>query len=105
MDDLILAVAEWAITGVLAVLATILWRALKRMQREFEAMRRGQQMQLRVMLVEMHREWVVEKGWMPVEQKRLFHDMFCAYEALGENGVIASLYDDVKLAHVAPDDE
>ncbi|RSX53928.1 hypothetical protein D2E25_0234 [Bifidobacterium goeldii] len=103
MDDLIIAIAEWALVGVLGVIATALWRQLKRMKIEMDAFKRGMQMQLRGELIELHRVWIVDKGYMPVETKRFFHDMFCAYEDLGENGVISALYEDVKRAHVAPD--
>lgn len=102
MGDMAIALAEWALTGTLAIIATALWRQLKRMKTEMNAFRRGMQMQLRGELVELHRVWIVERGYMPIETKRLFHDMFCAYEALGENGVIGALYEDVKQAHVAP---
>lgn len=102
-NDVVIAVAEWALTGALAVIATALWRQLKRMKQETDALKRGMQMQLRGDLVRLHHEWIVERGYMPVDEKRFFHDMFCAYEALGENGVISALYEDVKAAHVAPD--
>lgn len=102
---MIIAIAEWALTGVLAVIATASWRQLKRMKLETDALKRGMQMQLRGELVELHRYWVVNKGYMPIEAKSLFRDMFEAYEALGTNGVISALYEDVKDAHVAPDHE
>ncbi|NMM93856.1 hypothetical protein G1C95_1043 [Bifidobacterium sp. DSM 109957] len=113
MEGFIFDLAEWAVTGVLAVVAGLLWKQMQEYRRrgleeerrrdeEHAALRRGMQMQLRAQLVEMHHQWVAERGYMPVETKRLFHDMFCAYEALGENGIISSLYEDVKKAHVAP---
>lgn len=114
MDDLILAIAEWTITGLLGVIATVLWRQLKHMKQdaaerqrrnelETAALKRGMQMILRAYLVNLHHKWVVGRSYMPVEQKRLWSDMFNAYEALGENGIISALYEDVRDAHVAPD--
>lgn len=114
MDAITITLIEWSLTGILGVIAANLWRQLSRMkrnaaereqrnQREFDALKRGLQMQLRADLVDMHHRWIVELGYMPVDAKRLWHDMFCAYEELGENGVISALYDDVKEAHVAPD--
>ncbi|KAA8824877.1 hypothetical protein EMO92_08195 [Bifidobacterium reuteri] len=114
VDDLILAIAEWTITGLLGVIATVLWRQLKHMRQdaaerqqrnelETAALKRGMQMILRAYLVNLHHKWVAGRGYMPVEQKRLWSDMFNAYEALGENGIISALYEDVKEAHVAPD--
>lgn len=100
-----IAVAEWALTGVLALIATALWRQLKRMKTETDALKRGMQMQLRAELISMHHQWIAEQGYMPVDVKTLWHDMFRAYEALGENGIISALYEDVKDAHVAPDPE
>lgn len=114
MDDVVIAIAEWALTGVLGVIAAALWRQLQRMKQdaderenrnqvEFSALKRGMQMELRAELISMHHQWVADKGYMPVDVKTLWRDMFCAYEALGENGIISALYDDVKEAHVAPD--
>lgn len=103
MTQFWISVAEWALTGVLAVIAGVLARTVRGLKAQFAALKRGQQMQLRAELIELHRVWIVDRGYMPVETKRLFHDMFCAYEALGENGVIRALYDDVREAHVAPD--
>lgn len=116
MDDMIIAIAEWALTGALGVIATALWRQLQRMkadadareqrnQSELAALKRGMQMQLRADLISMHHVWIADKGYMPVDVKSTWRDMFCAYEALGENGVISALYEDVKQAHVAPDPE
>lgn len=102
MDDMIIAIAEWALTGALAIIATALWKQLKRMKQETDALKRGMQMQLRADLISIHHMWIADKGYMPVDVKTLWRDMFCAYEALGENGVISALYDDVKKAHVAP---
>lgn len=106
-------IAEWAITGILSLIAGLLWAQVRRMrdhaamenkrwEREHDALRRGMQMQLRAELIAMHDEWIVDKGYMPLDRKQLFHDMFCAYEQLGENGIISSLYADVRKAHVAP---
>lgn len=103
MDSIWVGVAEWALTGVLAIVATALARTLRSMQKKFDALEKGLQILLRADLIRIHREWIVDRGHMPVDTKRLWRDMFCAYEALGENGVISALYDDVRDAHVAPD--
>lgn len=114
MNDVLIALAEWTLTGVLGFIAAALWRQLQRMKRdadareqrnrdELTALKRGMQMELRAELISMHHQWIAEKGYMPVDAKTLWRDMFCAYEALGENGIISSLYDDVREAHVAPD--
>lgn len=111
-----LAIGEWAVTGLLGLMATMLWRQLKQLKTdadkrgersriEFDAVKRGLQLQMRSNLVELHDRWIVDKGYMPIEVKSLFFDMYKAYEALGANGVITTLYDDVRQAHVAPDNE
>lgn len=114
MNDMIIGLAEWALTGVLGVIATALWRQLRRMKTdadererrnrmELSALKRGMQLQLRADLISMHHIWIADKGYMPVDVKSEWRDMYCAYEALGENGVISALYEDVKKAHVAPE--
>ena len=114
MTSFFISIAEWALTGVLGVIAASLWHQLQKMKQsaekrdqqrtiELNALKRGMQMQLRADLVSLHHQWVADKGYMPVYVKTMWRDMFCAYEALGENGVISALYEDVRNAHVAPE--
>lgn len=112
--------AEWALTGLIGFIAMLMWRQLQaarkrdadrrqeteahnqRQAEQLKLVKQGQQMQLRLQLIQLHEKWIVQKGYMPLEAKQLWLDMCRVYESLGENGVIDSLRDDVKHAHIAP---
>lgn len=105
MDDIVVNIIGWALTGVLSVTCVALWRNIQLVQRQFDALKAGEQIQLRDRLIHLHDKWCARRGYMPVDVKDLWMKMYEAYEALGENGVITGLYEDVRVAHVKPDDD
>lgn len=60
-------------------------------------------MVLRGELISIHHQWLVEKGYMPIDVKTGWLSTFEVYEALGKNGVIDGLHRDVMNSHVGPE--
>lgn len=65
-----------------------LYRAKKR---ENDALRAGVQALLRDRIIQAYNHYVCEKGWVPIYAKESIDACYKSYEALGDNGVIDSL--------------
>lgn len=76
------------IAGAVISYIFALYRAKKR---ENDALRAGVQALLRDRIIQAYNHYVCEKGWVPIYAKESIDACYKSYEALGENGVIDSL--------------
>lgn len=60
-------------------------------ERENDALRAGVQALLRDRIIQAYNHYVCEKGWVPIYAKESIDACYKSYEALGDNGVIDSL--------------
>lgn len=76
------------IAGAVISYIFALYRAKKR---ENDALRAGVQALLRDRIIQGYNHYVCEKGWVPIYAKESIDACYKSYEALGDNGVIDSL--------------
>ena len=76
------------IAGAVISYIFALYRAKKR---ENDALRAGVQALLRDRIIQAYNHYVCEKGWVPIYAKESIDACYQSYEALGDNGVIDSL--------------
>ena len=76
------------IAGAVISYIFALYRAKKR---ENDALRAGVQALLRDRIIQAYNHYVCEKGWIPIYAKESIDACYRSYEALGDNGVIDSL--------------
>ena len=76
------------IAGAVISYIFALYRAKKR---ENDALRAGLQALLRDRIIQAYNHYVCEKGWVPIYAKESIDACYKSYEALGDNGVIDSL--------------
>lgn len=101
MDAVILHLIEGLITSSLGAVVGVVG-ATRRRNRAFN---KGMTAILRQQLIELHRVWVIEQGYAPVEIKEQADDIYEAYHDLGGNGTGTKLHDEILAAHVAPQRE
>lgn len=76
------------IAGAVISYMFALYRAKKR---ENDALRAGVQALLRDRIIQAYNHYVCEKEWIPIYAKESIDACYKSYEALGDNGVIDSL--------------
>lgn len=76
------------IAGAVISYIFAIYRAKKR---ENDALRAGVQALLRDRIIQAYNHYVCEKGWVPIYAKESIDACYKSYEALGDNGVIDSL--------------
>lgn len=92
--NIIVNVIVWVITGLLGGLVTYLRMRCKIMSKENEALKNGMQSLLRSNIIDSHDKYT-KKKYCPIYAKESLTKTYEAYHALGGNGVITKLYNDV----------
>lgn len=88
--------------GVITLLITM-YRAKKK---ENDALKAGVQALLRDRIIQAYNHYVCEKGWVPIYAKESIDDCYKSYEALGNNGVIDNLMQQLnELQNYPPKDK
>ena len=80
------------------MLGYIVW-LLKQQKKDKDANSKGTMLLLRVQLIEYHDKYV-ELGEIPSYAYQNFSEMYDAYHALGGNGMITKMYDEIKKIHL-----
>lgn len=116
-DHLLWDVAAPILTGVvLAIIGFIIGRlvtqrdrasaqrdkANKALAAQQEALKGGMTALLRWELIGIHKEYVIGKGFVPLEVKEQADDVYVHYHALGGNGTGTRLHDEIMNCHIAP---
>ena len=82
------------------MLGYIVW-LLKQQKKDKDANSKGTMLLLRVQLIEYHDKYV-ELGEIPSYAYQNFSEMYEAYHALGGNGMITKMYEEIKQIHLNP---
>ena len=81
-----------------SVLGYVVW-LLKEQKKDRDANSKGTMLLLRVQLIEYHDKYV-ELGEIPSYAYDNFVEMYNAYHALGGNGMITKMYEEIKSLHL-----
>ena len=84
--SIITSIIVWAITGALGALTTYLGMRYRKVTRENDALKNGMQSLLRNNIIDAHDKYT---------KKKYCPKTYEAYHALGGNGVITKLYNDI----------
>lgn len=79
------------------ILGYIVW-LLKRQKRDRSANSKGTMLLLRVQLIDYHDKYM-KKGEIPTYAYQNFCEMYEAYHALGGNGMVTKMFEDIKDLH------
>ncbi len=91
MQEIIKDVFSIVMSGVMGY---IVWM-LKTQKRDRDANSKGTMLLLRVQLIEYHEKWM-ERGYITKHGLENFVEMYDAYHALGGNGMVTKLLEEVK---------
>lgn len=80
------------------MLGYIVW-LLKQQKKDKDANSKGTMLLLRVQLIEYHDKYVA-LGEIPSYAYQNFSEMYDAYHALGGNGMITKMYEEIKQIHL-----
>lgn len=92
--SIITSIIVWAITGALGALTTYLGMRYKKATRENDALKNGMQSLLRNNIIDAHDKYT-KKKYCPIYAKESLTKTYEAYHALGGNGVVTKLYNDI----------
>lgn len=92
--NIITNIVVWAITGLLGSLVTYLAMRYKKVQKENDALKNGMQSLLRNNIIDAHDKYT-KKKYCPIYAKESVTKTYEAYHALGGNGVVTKLYNDI----------
>lgn len=93
-EGIIKSIVTWALTGLLGALVTYFAMRYKQVSKENCALKNGMQSLLRNDIIERHDKYM-EKGYCPIYVKEAITKSYEAYHALGGNGVVTKLYNDI----------
>lgn len=106
MDDILYKLIGQAITGVLGALTAYLGTMYRIKKKENDALKAGVQALLRDRIIQAYNHYVCEKGWVPIYAKESIDACYKSYEALGNNGVINNLMQQLnELQNYPPKDK
>ena len=95
MNPLVVHGLEWLITAILAGLVGWLTSSFSKRQKHDRAMEVGMKVLLRKQLIDAYDYYHNQEHKMTVERKREVDEAYDAYIALGGNGTIRHMYEDV----------
>lgn len=95
MKEIFLLICEITLP---ALLGYIVW-LLQNQKKDRDASDKGIMLLLRVQLIEYHNKYM-DKGEIPSYAYQNFTDMYDAYHALGGNGMITKMKDEIEELHL-----
>ena len=94
-----------AVNVVIGILIATLWQKIKTHKKEQDSIKLGVQSLLRGEITKSYYHYS-EKGWIPLYALQSVEANYENYEALGANGVIDTIYNDLlSLPHTKPNEE
>lgn len=100
MNELFLVICEITLP---VLLGYIVW-LLKNQKKDRDASGKGIMLLLRVQLIEYHNKYIVE-GEIPTYAYQNFTEMYDAYHALGGNGMITKMKEEIEELHLKRKDD
>lgn len=102
MDEIFTKAVSQLVSGVACAVASYCYAMYRAKKKEDEAVRVGVQALLRDRLIQAY-YYHMEKGWIPLDSWGSLAACYESYEALGENGVIDDIMEQLrKLPHRKP---
>ena len=95
MIDILILLIEIIVPTVLGFLLC----ALKERKKDRTALEKGMMLLLRVKLIEYHKEWT-ERAYITTHGIQNFLEMYDAYHALGGNGMVTRLKEEIEKLDV-----
>ena len=74
---------------------TLLITMYKQKKKQNDALKAGLQALLRDRIIQAYNHYVQDKGWIPIYAKESIDACYKSYEALGDNGVIDNLMEQI----------
>lgn len=90
-------IVEICTVALPVILGYIVW-LLKNQKKDRSANSKGTMLLLRVQLINYHDKYM-KKGEIPTYAYQNFCEMYEAYHALGGNGMVTKMYEDIKELH------
>ena len=90
-------IVEICTVALPVILGSIVW-LLKNQKKDRSANSKGTMLLLRVQLINYHDKYM-KKGEIPTYAYQNFCEMYDAYHALGGNGMVTKMYEDIKDLH------
>lgn len=87
LDAALNSVINVVFGGVITLLITM----YRQKEKENDALKAGLQALLRDRIIQAYNHYVQDKGWIPIYAKESIDACYKSYEALGDNGVIDNL--------------
>lgn len=88
--------------GVITLLITM----YRQKKKENDALKAGVQALLRDRIIQAYNHYVQDKGWIPIYAKESIDACYKSYEALGDNGMIDNLMEQInELQNYPPKDK
>lgn len=91
LDAVLNSVINVVFGGVITLLITM----YRQKQKENDALKAGLQALLRDRIIQAYNHYVQDKGWIPIYAKESIDACYKSYEALGDNGVIDNLMEQI----------
>ena len=95
MDEIVGKLLGQLINAAGGAIIAYLLAVIKLKKKENEALQVGVQALLRARIIEIYYHYT-EKGWMPLDVRNSLEACYKSYEALGENGVIDDLVEQLR---------
>ena len=95
MKDIVITIITVSLP---VILGYIVW-LLKEQKKDRDANSKGTMLLLRAKLIEYHKEWT-ERGYITTHGIQNFLEMYGAYHALGGNGMVTHLKEEVEKLEV-----
>ncbi len=101
---------DTALNSVINVISggaiTLLITMYRQKKKENDALKAGVQALLRDRIIQAYNHYVQDKGWIPIYAKESIDACYKSYEALGDNGVIDNLMEQInELQNYPPKDK
>ena len=97
--DYIMDIISIALPIILSALMSYVVFLLKEQKKDRDANAKGTMLLLRVQLIEYHDKYV-EEGEIPSYAYDNFVEMYEAYHALGGNGMVTKMYNEIQELHL-----
>lgn len=99
LDAALNSVINIVFGGVITLLITM----YKQKKKQNDALKAGLQALLRDRIIQAYNHYVQDKGWIPIYVKESIDACYKSYEALGDNGVIDNLMQQInELQNYSP---
>ena len=93
-------ILPWIITTAASAIAGYFLAALKSMKAKDEAISQGLRVLLSSKIVDAYDSYVNQEKHLTVERKREIDSAYAAYHALGGNGTITALYEELRESSI-----